>query len=216
MNIYDNINFQGALFDMDGLVLDTEKIYHRELKKAGKFFGYDISDEIICGAMGLCGTASSDYFYSIFGYDFPFDKIHNKKTQLLDKYFDKNPPKIKTGFKRLISYLKRNDKKTALATSTKRETAKRYLQQAGIFNAFDEIVCGDEINNSKPNPEIFITAAKKINIDIKDCIIFEDSFNGIRAAAAAGGKPIMVPDTIKPTEEIKSLCFRIQKTLWTL
>ena len=102
MNIYDNINFQGALFDMDGLVLDTEKIYHRELKKAGKFFGYEISDEIICGAMGLCGKASSDYFYSVFGYDFPFDKIHNKKTQLLDKYFDKNPPKIKTGFKRLI------------------------------------------------------------------------------------------------------------------
>ena len=215
-NIYENINFAGAIFDMDGLVFDTEKTYHKIWKTAAKDYGYDINEKIISGCVGMNRKGSSEYFKSVFGSDFPFDEISDTKNNLIDEIFKKEPPKIKNGFSELIAYFKENNIKTAIATSTHRKRTYDFLKSSNIFDAFDEIVCGDEVSNSKPAPDIFLTAANKIGIDIKLCIVFEDSFNGIIAANAAGAIPIMVPDTVYPTDEIISKCFRIQRTLWSL
>ena len=217
MTVYDNLDFDGALFDMDGLVLDTEKVYHKVWKDAGKAYGYDVTEEMVSSLMGGGYDNTKAMFERIFGKDFPFDKVRKLRTEMLEEVFRKEPPEVKPGFKELISYLKETGRKTALATSTERERAMRLLASAGILeDTFDETVCGDEVSESKPNPEIFIKAAKKIGVPVSKCLIFEDSFNGIRAAHAAGAMPIMVPDTVLPTEEIKSLCFRVQKTLWRL
>ena len=217
MTVYDNLDFDGALFDMDGLVLDTEKVYHKVWKDAGKAYGYDVTEEMVSSLMGGGYDNTKAMFERIFGKDFPFDKVRKLRTEMLEEVFRKEPPEVKPGFKELISYLKETGRKTALATSTERERAMRLLASAGILeDTFDETVCGDEVSESKPNPEIFIKAAKKIGVPVSKCLIFEDSFNGIRAAHAAGAMPIMVPDTVLPTEEIKNLCFRVQKTLWRL
>ncbi len=217
MTVYDNLDFDGALFDMDGLVLDTEKVYHKVWKEAGKAYGYDVTEEMVSSLMGGGYDNTKAMFERIFGKDFPFDKVRKLRTEMLEEVFRKEPPEVKPGFKELISYLKETGRKTALATSTERERAIRLLASAGILeDTFDETVCGDEVSESKPNPEIFIKAAKKIGVPVSKCLIFEDSFNGIRAAHAAGAMPIMVPDTVLPTEEIKNLCFRVQKTLWRL
>ena len=217
MTVYDNLDFDGALFDMDGLVLDTEKVYHKVWKEAGKAYGYDVTEEMVSSLMGGGYDNTKAMFERIFGKDFPFDKVRKLRTEMLEEVFRKEPPEVKPGFKELISYLKETGRKTALATSTERERAIRLLASAGIAeDTFDETVCGDEVSESKPNPEIFIKAAKKIGVPVSKCLIFEDSFNGIRAAHAAGAIPIMVPDTVLPTEEIKNLCFRVQKTLWRL
>ena len=217
MTVYDNLDFDGALFDMDGLVLDTEKVYHKVWKEAGKAYGYDVTEEMVSSLMGGGYDNTKAMFERIFGKDFPFDKVRKLRTEMLEEVFRKEPPEVKPGFKELISYLKETGRKTALATSTERERAMRLLASAGIAeDTFDETVCGDEVSESKPNPEIFIKAAAKINVPVSKCLVFEDSFNGIRAAHAAGAMPIMVPDTVLPTEEIKNLCFRVQKTLWRL
>ena len=217
MTVYDNLDFDGALFDMDGLVLDTEKVYHKVWKAAGKAYGYDVTEEMVSSLMGGGYDNTKAMFERIFGKDFPFDKVRKLRTEMLEEVFRKEPPEVKPGFKELISCLKETGRKTALATSTERERAMRLLVSAGIpEDTFDETVCGDEVSESKPNPEIFLKAAKKIDVPISKCLVFEDSFNGIRAANAAGAMPIMVPDTVFPTEEIKNLCFRVQKTLWRL
>lgn len=215
-NIYDCIDFDAALFDMDGLVFDTEKVYHRAWIHCCKKYGYDITEEIIAGAMGLNYAASVKYFKSIFGDDFPFDALRADRIEYIDRYFAENPPEIKLGFKELIDYLKKNGKKTALATSTEQTRAFSYLKAAGITDAFDVTVYGNEVKNGKPQPDIFLKAAERLGTDIKKCLIFEDSFNGIRAAFASGGIPIMVPDTVIPDNEIRNKCFRIQSTLWSL
>lgn len=216
MNIYNSINFKGAIFDMDGLIFDTEKIYHKVWKIIGKEYGYDITEDVIFNMMGLNYESSLNYLTSVFGKNFPFDEIRDKKDLMVKETLKNNPPQIKPGFKELIDYLKSKKKKIALATSTGKEKATKLLKSANISNVFDETVFGDEIKSSKPNPEIFLKAAEKIKTDIKECIIFEDSFNGIKAAYSSGGIPIMIPDTAEPNDEIKTKCFRIQKTLWEL
>lgn len=217
MTIYDDLDFDGALFDMDGLVLDTEKTYHKVWKEAGKAYGYNVTEEMVSALMGGGYDNTKAMFERIFGKEFPFDKVRKLRTEMLNEIFEKEPPEIKSGFAELISYLKKTGRKTALATSTERSRAMKLLISAGVDeNAFDETVCGDEVTESKPNPEIFIKAAAKIGVPPSRCLVFEDSFNGIKAAHAAGAMPVMVPDTVFPTEEIKNLCFRVQKTLWRL
>ena len=120
---------------------------------------------------------------------------------------------MKPGVRELLSFLKENNVKTALASSTKVETVTNQLRDAKILDYFDVVIGGDMVKNSKPNPEIFLKAAEKLGIDPKEAYIIEDSFNGIKAAHSAKAMPIMVPDMLEPDEEISSLCHKIFKDL---
>jgi HAD superfamily hydrolase (TIGR01509 family) len=95
--------------------------------------------------------------------------------------------------------------KIALATSTSRETAEFNLHSAGVSEFFDALVCGGAVVNGKPHPEVFLTAAQRLGLEPGDCAAFEDSINGIKSAFAAGMVTVMVPDFLKPTEEIKPM-----------
>jgi len=101
-------------------------------------------------------------------------------------------------------YGKENNIKACLATSTKREVAKKYLKMANVYDYFDDFTCGDEIENGKPAPDIFLKAASKVKTDIGQSLVLEDSINGLNAGIAAGAMVIMVPDTIEPTDEIRT------------
>ena len=116
---------------------------------------------------------------------------------------------MKPGVNELLEFLSENGIKTALASSTKTETVKNQLRDAGILKYFTVVVGGDMVSHSKPNPEIFLQAADKLGVDPAKTYIIEDSFNGIKAAYAAGAKPLMVPDMIEPDEEIEKLCHKI-------
>lgn len=110
----------------------------------------------------------------------------------------------KKGLDNLLKYLKENNIKSCLATSTKREVAIKYLKMANVYDYFDDFTCGVEIENGKPAPDIFLKAASKVKIDIGQSLVLEDSINGLNAGIAAGARVIMVPDTIEPTDEIRS------------
>jgi HAD superfamily hydrolase (TIGR01509 family) len=113
----------------------------------------------------------------------------------------------------LLDFLKQNNIKMAVATSTSRQSCERMLKKSGAFPYFDEIVCGDDVTNGKPNPEVFLKASEKLGIEPKSCIALEDSINGIKSAYSAGMTAIMVPDFLQPTDEIKPMISILCKDL---
>ena len=119
----------------------------------------------------------------------------------------------KQGIKELLQWLKDNGIKTAVASSTNRETVKQELADGGLLDYFSVVIGGDMIERSKPAPDIFMEACRQLNVLPEDSFIIEDSYNGIRAAHAAGAKAIMVPDLLQPTEEIRELVYSVQDSL---
>lgn len=206
-------NIQAAIFDMDGLMFDTERIHVETWLPAAKHFGYDVTEDVVIGAIGITRASGKLHFEKAYGKDFPFDDITSFRLVLASERIKENGIPIKPGLNQLLDYLKDNNIKIALGTSTERKRTEWYLDLAGLTSYFNAIVCGDDIKNSKPDPEIFLKAAGLVNTKPEYCIVFEDSFNGIRAAYAAKMHAIMVPDYLMPTAEIKQQCKLIVKTL---
>ena len=104
----------------------------------------------------------------------------------------------------MLDFLKDNNIKMAVATSTSAKTALKVIKKAGVYDCFDSFVCGDDVKNGKPHPEVFLTAAERIGVPPEECVAFEDSINGIKSAFAANMTTVMVPDFLQPTDEIKN------------
>ena len=120
----------------------------------------------------------------------------------------------KKGIKELLTFLKENQIPTAVASSTRREVVMRELEEGGLLPYFDRVICGDMVERSKPEPDIFLKACESLSIDATEAYAIEDSYNGIRAAFRAGMKPIMVPDLAEPTEEMEKLACCILPSLF--
>ncbi|MDF2685550.1 MAG: HAD-superfamily hydrolase, subfamily variant 3 [Clostridia bacterium] len=213
MNFIKNHSIELVIFDMDGLMFDSERIYVETWPDAARLFGYEVTEEAVVGAIGLNAEAGRAHFEGLYGKAFPFYEIREARLKSATSLIEKKGLPIKQGLYNILNVLKEKNIKKAIATSSERKRADWYLELSHLEGVFDAIVCGDEIENSKPNPEIFIKAAKKINTEPKHCIVLEDSESGIRAAHSAGMYPFMVPDYKQPSEELKSLTAGIFKSL---
>jgi len=198
-----------VIFDMDGLMFDSEKISIYAWRKASQKYGYDITDEIFEQTLGLNLEKIREIFCKFFGEDCPYDDIKTQRRYVIDQYLDENGVPVKKGLFNLLEFLKKLNIKTAVATSSSRATAEKMLILSEVFPYFDHIVCGDEVKKSKPDPEIFLIAADKLKCLPENCIVLEDSEAGIMAAYSAGMKPLLVPDMKKPGHEVKELAFKI-------
>ena len=200
------MNNKAVIFDMDGVIFDSERIICDLWLDYSKEIGLQKVDEVIIRCIGISDKATAQVFRDVYGEDFPYE-THKKviSTRFHARYDGGKLPK-KPGIDELLKALKENGFKTALASSTRVEVVKNELRDAGLLDYFDFVIGGDMVNKSKPDPEIFIKAAEGLGIGPKDCYVVEDSFNGIRAANAAKMIPIMVPDLLLPTPEILDLC----------
>lgn len=207
------INIKAVIFDMDGVLIDTERISFKSYKEILEEYNYDISIEFYLTLLGRNVQSIKSRFIEVYGENFPFDEIYKKKSKLATDTIDKDGVSMKEGVHELIDYLKENKYKIAVATSTRKERAHKLLADINIINKVDYIICGDQVKNSKPNPEIFLKAAKGLNVYPKECIVIEDSEVGIMAAYAANMKGINVPDMKKPNEHTNKLAFKICKNL---
>lgn len=195
-------NIRGAIFDMDGLLIDTEKLYLKYWKQAAAEYGYTMLDEHVFAIRSLARKYSIPKLKGIFGDEFPTEDIRKRRTELINEDIEKNGIQVKKGMRELLSFLKENNIRTAVATATNRERTTLYLRKINAENLFDSIICGDMVENGKPQPDIYITAAKCLELPANMCAAFEDSPNGIKSAYAAGCKAIMIPDLTQPDDEI--------------
>lgn len=207
---------EGVIFDMDGVLFDTERVSLDIYKKIFKKYGYVIKEEVYAYTIGRARADVWNLYMDNYGDDLPLDKIFLEKDKEMLEYINKNGAPIKTGAYELLNYLNERGYKTALATSTYRKRAEELLQSAGIMDKFTATVCGDEVEKSKPNPEIFLKAANKLGLEPKKCIVLEDSPAGIEAANKAGMKGINIPDLKKPDGEIKKSAYKICSSLITV
>ncbi|MEE1172574.1 MAG: HAD family phosphatase [Ruminococcus sp.] len=204
---------KGIISDMDGVILDTEKLYVRFWREAASFYGFPMTLEHALGIRSLSGKLAEEKLQGWFGKEFDYNAVRQKRIELMDEFVNQNGVEPKPGAKALLSYIKDNGYALALATATPVDRAGRYLKSVELYSFFDQIVSAREVKRGKPAPDIYLCAAKRLGLDPKECIALEDSQNGIRSAFAAGCKTIMVPNLDRPTEEIMPLLFGVANGL---
>ncbi|WP_313132047.1 HAD family hydrolase [Anaerocolumna sp.] len=201
-NKYINLAYKAVIFDMDGTMLDTERLASIAWKRAGEELNYPITEEILSQVRGRNLTDSIRIFSEIFG----TDQVYKNAKVLRDRYvadmIKQDGVPTKKGLFELLSFLKDTNIKMAVATSSKSEIAKKHLTGVGIYNYFEAHIYGDMVAKSKPNPEIFLLAARELKVETHECLVLEDSKSGIRAGKNAGMYSILIPDMTPPDKEM--------------
>lgn len=204
---------KGLIFDMDGLILDTETISNKLLIDIFSKYDINLNEEIISKTIGLEKKKAIKVFEEYLGDNIPIKDIINLHKKVVNDYLEKNGVPVKLRLIELLNYLDEEKIKKVVATSSYRKVAENVLIRANVYNRFDDIICGDEIKESKPLPDIFLKALEKLNLPSDEVIVLEDSRMGILAAHRAKIKSIMIPDILPADEETKKLYFKECKSL---
>ncbi len=206
-------DFDAVVFDMDGVIFDSERATMEcWLALAGKY-GMKGLETTYLDCIG-CNAARTDrILQEAYGEDFPYEAFKKEASSSYHEKYDGGRLPLKSGVKEMLSLLKRNGKKIALASSTGRQTVTGQLNDAGISEYFDEVITGDMVTASKPEPDIFLLACEKLGIAPGRAYAIEDSYNGIRAAYRGRLRPIMVPDLLPANDEMRELSEAIFENL---
>ncbi len=199
---------KAVIFDMDGVILDSETICEKAWLQAGAEFGMARIRETAAACLGTNLHDTREILFKIYGRNFDADGFVARTSALFHEEEDKNGIPLKPGALEILGYLKPKFR-LALASSTKGETVRRQLRNAGVLDFFETLTTGESVLHSKPDPEIYRMACGSLNLGPEFCAAVEDSPNGVRSAAAAGIRTVMIPDRIAPSEEMRRLAWRI-------
>ncbi len=210
-------DIKGIIFDMDGVIFDSESIWKRGFELANRKFNLNFTEldrQNCCGKdeKSIRNELKKNYP------DLQVDEYRDFIIGYVENTIKTEGAPIKDGFFELMNYLHLKKIKTALATSSKRLRALTLFEKKGIvpLNVFQGLVFSEDVLTSKPNPEIFLLAAQRIGLAPKACLVLEDSYNGIEAAARGGFSAIMVKDLIEPTDDIKNKCLFVADNLFDI
>ncbi len=204
---------RAVVFDMDGLMFDTERIGIRTWSTLAKELGYPKLDGLIYTCFGTNYTFKRKYFAEELGEDFPFEHFVKREIEITDETLKKEGIPHKEGLVELLEFLKLNGIKCAVATSTSYHPAIDRLEAAGVDKYFDKVITGDMTEKGKPEPDIYLKACAELNVDPEDAIGLEDSYNGVRAIYSAGMRAVMIPDMVEPNDEMRDKTFAIKASL---
>ena len=204
---------KAVLFDMDGILFDTEIVMKEGWLKAARELNFTLTEEHLSQMRGSALPRSRKLFEEWFHGQVTYDEGRAIRTAYLNDYIRRNGVPEKPGLHEFLSWLKEHSIKVAVATSTTRRVAEDYWKQSGIDQYINASVCGDEVINSKPDPEIFLKAASLLKVPIAACIVAEDSINGLKAARAAGAISCMIPDLTPYTKELFPFCDYVSPSL---
>lgn len=202
---------KGAIFDMDGLLFDTELVYNQAWHEVAKQHKLSIHPEMLDAIRGTNGVFMQQIVNSY------WPEVHAEK--LIDEVFENSrriltqSVPMKPGVHELLDYMKSNNIVLALASSAPLDFIYSNLKIAKIFSYFDIIVSGEQVTRGKPAPDIFLLAAEKLRLNPEDCYVFEDGLHGVHAGIQAGCATIMVPDLVAPTEDLHESCIGIYDSL---
>lgn len=194
------------VFDMDGVLFDTQKIYCRAWEEAAGVLGIPDIGEPLVRCMGMNRNDQEAILGEYYHGDFPFDDFYREKDAAFDRILALGVPLMK-GTREILEFLRKKSAKVAIASSSRIGMVEDNLRNTGLTVFFDKIVGGNLVTHSKPNPEIYLKACELLGVKPEETFAVEDSYNGIRAASAAGMKVIMVPDMQPPTKETDELIY---------
>ena len=194
-----------VVFDMDGVLFDTERLCKDCWIALSKEYEIPNMEEVYALCIGVNVQATRQIVYENYGKDFPFEEYDRRASEMYNRYIAEHGVPVKDGVRETLEALAKAGVKIAVASSTRREKVLRLLASAGIDRYFTAVVGGDTVTHSKPHPEIFLKACEALGVTPEEAIAVEDSHNGIRSAHAAGMAPVMVPDLLPVTEEMREL-----------
>lgn len=199
----------GIIFDMDGVLIDSERQSNEGWLWAAGQLGVDMPMWLIDSFKGapaeLCCKLFDDYYKGVIDYW----EAKELRTQHVYKIRETEGIPVKKGVKDIFEYIRNNGLKCAVATSTRRESAEKTLHEIGVWDYLDAVVYGDEVERGKPEPDIFLRAAKAIGVNPSEAVVVEDSINGIKAGYAAGMRVVHIPDTIAIDDDIRKLTYMV-------
>lgn len=201
---YMSKEYKAVVFDMDGVIFDSERAVMKCWMELAEKYGIKNIEEPFLACTGTTMTKTREIMMEAYGEDFPYDAYAKEASLMFHEKYDNGNLPLKPGVTELLKYLKKSNKKIALASSTRKQTVVNQLTWAGLIEYFDELVCGDMVEKSKPAPDIFLKACEKLGVEPKEAYAIEDSYNGIRSAYTGGLWPIMVPDLLPKTEEMEA------------
>lgn len=190
-----------VIFDMDGLLIDTEKYLYRYWQQACADFGYTMTREHHLAIRSLATEFAIPKMKEMFGDGFDYNAVRDRRKELMSAHIEANGIEKKPGVEALLQYLTAHGYKKAVATATDMERTKQYLSSIGIYHYFDQIVCAPSVPHGKPMPDVYLHACAQIGERPENCVALEDSDNGALSAYRAGCKVIMVPDLAEPLPE---------------
>ena len=197
----------GVLFDMDGLVLDSEVLYTRFWREAAHSLGFPMTVEQSLGMRSLGKALGQPYLESLFGPGVDYTELRNRRIELMDVYVAEHGIAPKPGIYALMDFLNEHQIPAAITSSSPMEYIAKHLEKADLLHRFRALCSGHNVPNGKPAPDIYLLGAEKLGLDPKNCLALEDSLTGIRSAQAAGCLPVMIPDLDQPGEETKELLY---------
>lgn len=204
---------KAIIFDMDGLMIDSERITFECYQERLKDMNLTMDEEFYKTLLGKPIKGIYQRFYDVYGNDFPIENVIQDVHQLMAERFETEGVPVKKGLVELLHYLKDNNYKTIVATSSNRDRVDKILAQAKITEFFDDSICGDEVTKGKPNPEVFLKSCQKLGVNVDEAIVLEDSEAGIQASYDANIKVICIPDMKYPEKQYEEKTFKILKDL---
>lgn len=211
-NVRDSMK-KAVIFDMDGLMIDSERVtYNEYVKKLEQLGHYDFTEELYRNCLGKNKQGICQVFIDHYGEDFPMTEVWNDVHVWIDESLRQYVPK-KKGLVELLEYLKANNYKTIVATSSGRTRVDEILKNADLTKYFDDTICGDEVTHGKPHPEIFLTACQKLDVKPDEALVLEDSEAGILAAHDGHIDVICIPDMKYPEPQFVEKVTKIVDSL---
>ena len=198
---------QGVLFDLDGLVLDTEKLYSRFWMEACHFYGFPMTYEQSLGMRALNAQRGEALLKAYFGESVQYLQLRDKRIELMEAYVDEHGVDLKPGIRDLLDYLDANNIPAAIASSSPVPRIRKYLAFHGLDDRFRALCSGRDVPRGKPEPDIYLKAAAVLGLDPRNCLALEDAPAGIQSATRAGCLTVMVPDKDQPEEATKQLLY---------
>ncbi|MCW2350527.1 HAD family hydrolase [Sphingobium sp. B12D2B] len=203
---------KAVVFDMDGVLFDTEMLYRAAMFSAGDEGGHTITEALFNATLGCPWPTARQHLLDHFGSDFPADDFRHRVRAYFDQFVAQDLP-LKPGVVALLDVLDAAGLPRAIATSSGHEQVRHHLAHHGLADRFMHVVAFGDYQAGKPAPDPYLLAAERLGIAPADCLALEDSHNGVRSAAAAGMMTVMVPDLMAPTSEMQDLCAHIVEDL---
>ena len=198
---------RAVVFDMDGLMFDTERLCALAWDEAGRQMGIGPAGYMNQKTLGLTLPMARKVWRATFGEGFDFEELDRLTHAFFSRYYAEKGVPVKPGLYELLDYLKGHHYKIAVASSTQEAEVRKYLTEADVLSYFDAVVGGDRLPASKPAPDIYLKACSELGELPENCMALEDSRNGLLSAIRAGLKAVMIPDQWQPDDEIQALLY---------